>query len=109
MTARTSFLDSSEWMKRGFQAAQDRGHLGRLDVLVHVFRVMRLEQLGELLAGVVHEVGERLQPGQDDQVAGIEPLPQVVAGQRRVDEHVVMSGPSLVVPGGQARAVISHS
>ena len=56
MTARTSFFDLSAWMKRGFQAPRIFGHLGRVDVLVHVFRVVRLEQLGELLAGVFHEI-----------------------------------------------------
>ena len=88
MTARTSFLDLSEWMKRGFHAAQDLRHLGRVDVLVHVLRVVRLEQLGELLAGVVDEVAERLQAGQDDQVPGVQLLPQLVVGHVRVDDDV---------------------
>jgi len=41
---------------------------------------MRPEQLGELVAGVLDELAERLQPGQDDQVSGKELLPQVVGG-----------------------------
>jgi hypothetical protein len=58
--------------------AQDPGHLGRVDVLVSVFGIVRPEQLGELLAGVVDEVGERPQAGQDHQVAGVELLPHLV-------------------------------
>ena len=56
MTARTSFLDCLRVDEAGLPDAEDLRHLGRVDVLVHVLRVVRLEQLGELLAGVVDEI-----------------------------------------------------
>jgi hypothetical protein len=87
MTARTSFFDRSEWMKR-LPCAKDVRHLHRVDVLVHELQVVRLEQLGELLARVVDEIGERLQAGEDDQVPGLELRPQLIARHGRVDDDV---------------------
>ena len=54
---------------------------------MHVLRVIWLKQLGELLAGVVHEVVECLQARQYDQVFGEELLPQVVPGDGRVNDY----------------------
>ena len=67
--------------------AQNLGHPRRVDVLMHVLRVIWLKQLGELLAGVVHEVVECLQARQYDQVFGEELLPQVVPGDGRVNDY----------------------
>ena len=77
------------------------GHLARLDVLVDVLGIVRREEPGELVARVVDEVGDRLQPGQDDQVAFVEFLPELVAGQGGVDEDRGHGWflVSLVVPG----------
>ena len=48
---------------------EELGHLGGLDVLVRVLRVVRGEELGQLVPHVVDELRERPQPGQDDQVS----------------------------------------
>jgi hypothetical protein len=68
--------------------AEDLRHLGRLDVLVHELGVVRLEQLGELFARVLDEIGERLQAGEDDHVPGEQLLPQLIARHVRVDDDV---------------------
>jgi hypothetical protein len=57
-------------------------------MLVHELGVIRLEQLGEFLAGVLHEIGERLQASEDDQVPGEQLLPQLIARHVRVDDDV---------------------
>ena len=87
MIARTSFLRLLRVDEAGLPGAEDLRHLGRLDVLVHVFRVVRREQLVSSLAGVLDELGQRLQPGQDDQVARVQLLPELVGGDMgRVDQ-----------------------
>ena len=65
---------------------QDLGHFRRVDVLVNVFWVIRLEQLGELFASVLDEVVERLQASQYDQVPGEDLLAQIVTRNGRVNE-----------------------
>jgi hypothetical protein len=82
---------------------QDLRHLRRIDVLVSIFRVVRLEQLGEFLAGVLHEVPERLQAGQDHQVPGIEMLPQLIARHIRVDDDIHLILLLLVTGRGRRR------
>jgi len=67
--------------------AKNLGHLSRLDVLVDMLRVMRPEQLGELLTGVLDEITDRPQPGEQHQVPGIKLLPQLVCGHIQVDEN----------------------
>ena len=71
MIARTSSRERSAWMKRGFHSPRILAISGGLDVLVHVLRVVRPEQLGELIANVVDELAERAQAGQHDQVPGV--------------------------------------
>ena len=62
----------------GFPLPQKLGHLQRIDVLVRVLRVVRGEEPGQLFPHVVDELGQRPQPGQDDQVPVVEPLPQLL-------------------------------
>ena len=57
-------------------------------MLVHELGVIRLEQLGEFLAGVLDEIGERLQASEDDQVPGLELRPQLITRHGRVDDDV---------------------
>jgi polysaccharide pyruvyl transferase WcaK-like protein len=84
----------------GLPRAQDLRHLGRLDVVVHELRVMRPEQLGEFVTRVVDEIGERLQASQDDQVPGVELLPQLATGHIRVNDDAHLLIPFLLVPAG---------
>src|SRR5208282_3935635 len=67
---------------------QDLRHFRRVDMLVDVFRVVRLEQLGELVAGVLDEVVERPHACQYYEVTGIELPPQLVTGDGRVNDYV---------------------
>ena len=75
MIARTSFLDFSECINWGFHSPEELCHFRGVDVLMHVFGVVRPEQLGELVTGVFDEIAESPQACQDDQVPGVEPLP----------------------------------
>jgi hypothetical protein len=74
---------------------------------VHELRVVRLEQLGELLARVVDEIGERLQAGEDDQVPGLELPPQLIARHGRVDDDVQGRFPFCWCPCGNAAGTIT--
>src|ERR1700691_2021377 len=56
---------------------EELGHLAGLDVLVRVLRVIRGEELSQFVPHVVDELAEGAQPGENDQVPGVDPLPQV--------------------------------
>jgi hypothetical protein len=66
----------------GLPFPEKRGHLGGANVLVRVLWVVRGEELGQLVPHVIDELGESAQPGEDDQVTGVDPLPEV--GRRHV-------------------------
>ena len=78
--------------------SEQLGHLGRLDVLV--YGIVRREEIRELITRLVDEVGYRLQPGQGDQVAVVELLPEIVGRQGGIDEDShAWSLASVVMPG----------
>ncbi len=53
---------------------------------MRVLGVVRREEAGQLAPGVLDELGQGTQPGQDDQVARIEPLAQVGGRYVRVSK-----------------------
>ena len=61
----------------GLPLPEEFGHLGGLDIFVRVLWVVRGEQPGQLVPHVIDELGQGAQPGEDDQVPGVDPLPQV--------------------------------
>ena len=69
-----------------FPYAQHLGHLGWLEVLVSTLRVMRPEELSQLLPRVIYKIADRPQAGKHYQVTAVKGLPKlIVVGQIRVD------------------------
>ena len=56
MISRTSCFDVVGVNEAGLPGAKHLGHFCRVEVLVRMLRVMRPEELGQLVARVLHEV-----------------------------------------------------
>src|SRR5438876_1010883 len=85
----------------GFPGPQHPGHLGRLEMLVRMFRVVRPEQVSELRTGVLDKVTDGLLAGEDNQIPRVKHFPEAPRGATRVDEdgHGRFTLRSLDIPG----------
>ena len=76
------FLGKIRVDESGFPYTQRLRHFLRAEVLVGVFGIVRPEQLGELLAGMLDEIADGTKARQDDEISVVNGLPQLFRGTR---------------------------
>ena len=71
----------------GLPGAQDFSHFFWAEMFMGVFRIVRPEQVGELLARVLGKITDGLQTRQDNQIPIVNFLPQFRCGCVQIDVH----------------------